>query len=129
MLLPVSIVFVGGGLGAIAREVSILLLHSYSDAFPLDIFVANVIASFVLGIVFARHKALRVSDNVLLLVGTGFAGGMSTFSTFIYGSYVEITTPGQIVPELFYVISSLAVGYSATCLGIGAATRIRQPVR
>lgn len=121
---PVFNVFVGGGLGAIAREFSMLMLGRYSTAFPVDVFVANVLASFLLGFIFGLSRAGRMSKNVTLLVSTGFCGGMSTFSTFIFGAYSEMTSPGQLGLSLLYIIASLVVGYSVTWLGLRVASRL-----
>lgn len=125
MGLPVIMIFVGGGLGAIARELSMLLLGRYSAAFPVDVFAANILASFLLGLVFGLHQKHRVSDNVTLLVSTGFCGGMSTFSTFIYGAYSEMTTPGQLGLSFLYVLTSVVIGYTVTWLGLRTATQLR----
>ncbi|MFK8251862.1 CrcB family protein [Ancylobacter terrae] len=126
MGLPVLIVFVGGGLGAITRELFMLLFGRYSAAFPVDIFAANSLAAFLLGFIFGLHQRRRASDHVTLLVSTGFCGGMSTFSTFIFGAYSEMTTPGQLGLSVLYVISSLVVGYSVTLLGLRAAAQLRR---
>ncbi|MBB3772728.1 CrcB protein [Angulomicrobium tetraedrale] len=126
MWLPVVNVFVGGGVGAITRELSMLMLGRYSSAFPIDIFAANVLASFLLGLIFGLHRAGHASNNVTLLVSTGFCGGMSTFSTFIYGAYSEMATPGQLGLSLLYVIASLVIGYSVTWLGLRVATQLRR---
>lgn len=126
MGLPVLLVFVGGGLGAITRELFMLLLGRYSAAFPVDIFAANILASLLLGFVFGLHQLRRASDNATLLVSTGFCGGMSTFSSFIYGAYSEMTTPGQLGLSCLYVILSLVIGYSFTLLGLRAATQLRR---
>jgi len=126
MWVQAVIVFMGGGLGAITREFLMLLLPQHSGAFPLDIFTANIIASFCLGLVFGLRLASRVSDEFNLLIGTGFAGGMSTFSSFIYGVYSEMASPGQLGLSIFYCISSLIVGYGAVWLGIEAAKRARR---
>ena len=126
MGLPTIIVFVGGGLGAMVREVSMLMLGRYSTAFPVDIFVANIVASFLLGLVFSLHQTHRASDNVNLLVSTGFCGGMSTFSSFVFGAYSEMTTAGHLILSLLYIIASLVIGYGAAWLGLRAAARLRR---
>jgi len=123
MLMSAALVFIGGGIGAAAREAFMLLLHQYSSAFPIDIFAANILASFVLGIVTALHRAHNVSDHVTLLVGTGFAGGMSTFSSYIYGSYSEMTTAGHMALGLLYIVLSLIIGFGAAWVGISAVPR------
>lgn len=125
MWVQAAIVFMGGGLGAVMREFCMLLLPQQHGAFPLDIFVANVLASFLLGLVTGLHRNRRVSDEFVLLVGTGFTGGMSTFSSFIYGAFSEMAAPGQLGLAMLYIVASLVAGYSATLLGIRAAKRAR----
>ncbi len=126
MGMPAVIVFVGGGLGAIVRELFMLALGRHSAAFPLDIFAANILASFLLGLVVGLHQSHRVSDKSQLLVSTGFCGGLSTFSSFIYGAYSEMTTPGQIKLSLVYIFSSLVIGYGVTWLGLRTAMQLRR---
>ena len=123
---PTVIVFVGGGLGAIVREIFMLMLGRYSSAFPVDIFAANIIASFLLGLVFSLHQTHRASDNTNLLISTGFCGGMSTFSSFIFGAYSEMTTAGHLILSLLYIIASLVVGYGAAWLGLRAGAQLRR---
>lgn len=123
--LPVIIVFVGGGLGAIVREGAVLLVGRYSTAFPIDIFAANSLACLLLGLISGLHQKGRVSDHVTLLISTGFCGGMSTFSTFIFGAYSELNTPGHLALSVLYIISSLVAGYRATLAGLTLATKVR----
>ena len=126
MWLPTVIVFVGGGFGAIVREIFMLMLGRYSMAFPVDIFAANILASFLLGLVSGFHQQHHASDNTTLLISTGFCGGMSTFSSFVFGAYSEMTTPGRLALSLLYIIASLVIGYGAAWLGLRAATQRRR---
>ena len=59
---------VGGGFGAITRDFSMLLLAPESTRLPLDILVANILASFVLGLVYGFHSRRNVSDEFSLLI-------------------------------------------------------------
>ncbi|WP_199707038.1 CrcB family protein [Teichococcus wenyumeiae] len=120
------VVFVGGGLGAIVRELFMLMLGRYSTAFPLDIFMANILACFLLGIVSSLHQERRASDGANLLLATGFCGGMSTFSSFVFGAFSETMTPGRLVPSILYIIASLVVGYGAAWVGLRSVTRKRR---
>ena len=119
-------VFIGGGIGAIAREIFMLMLGRYSTAFPFDIFMANILACFLLGFVFVRHQERPASDGENLLIATGFCGGMSTFSSFVFGAFSEITAPGHLTLSLLYIVASLVVGYGAAWLGLRTATRKRR---
>jgi CrcB protein len=72
-------VFVGGAVGAILRELFMLIVPNLADGFPLDILAANLVASLLLGFATALHSRKVVSDGVNSLLGTGIAGGLSTF--------------------------------------------------
>lgn len=72
------LISIGGALGASFRYIVVQLLHDRSQL--LSTLVVNVVGSFILGIVF-----LGVSDHeLMLLVGVGFCGAFTTFSTFSY---------------------------------------------
>ena len=50
-------------------------------------FLVNLVAAFALGLVLGLERTLRCDDSagasaLILLVGTGFFGSLSTFSTF-----------------------------------------------
>jgi fluoride exporter len=82
------LVLVGGAVGAIAREFLMLLVPTLSRGFPLDILVANVVASFLIGFSTGRHDRKIINDGWYLMVTTGIMGGLSTFSSFAYASIV-----------------------------------------
>ena len=44
------VVFVGGAVGAMLREFIMLMVPNLADSFPLDILVANLVATFLLGL-------------------------------------------------------------------------------
>jgi CrcB protein len=113
----VILVLVGGGLGSMLRVV-MLMVPNPVDGFPLDILVANLVAAFLLGLVTALHRRWVLSDDVNMLLGAGIMGGMSTFSSFVYGSAVlmQASVASAIVASI-YVLVSLAFGYVAAILG------------
>ena len=115
----VILVFVGGALGAMLREFIMLMVPNLTDNFPLDILVANLVAAFLLGLVTALHRRQVVSEDAEMLVGTGIAGGLSTFSSFAYGAVVlmSASTPSAVVASV-YVVISLVLGYIAVILGL-----------
>jgi CrcB protein len=113
----VMAVFVGGALGAMLREFTMLMVPNLVDNFPLDILVANL--AFLLGLVTALHRRQIVSEGAEMLVGTGIAGGLSTFSSFVYGAVVlmSASTASAVVASV-YVVISLVLGYIAVTVGL-----------
>jgi fluoride exporter len=125
----VILVMVGGGLGAMLREFVMLMVPNPVDGFPLDILVANLLAAFLLGLVTALHRWQVLSDDVYMLLGAGIMGGMSTFSSFVYGSVVLMhTSIASAVVAAVYVVVSLALGYLAIIVGEKLGGRARRPV-
>ncbi|MCX5571186.1 CrcB family protein [Kaistia sp. K-TC2] len=119
MINLVILVFVGGAIGAMAREFLMLGVPDLSDGFPMAILVANVVAAFLLGLVTGLHKRRAVSDDVNTMVGTGIMGGLSTFSSFVYGSFVLMSASASAAAvAIVYLLVSLVLGYGAVRLGL-----------
>ncbi len=112
------LVFIGGAVGAIAREFLMLLVPILSRGFPLDIFVANVLASLLIGFSTGRHSRKVISDGWHLMVTTGIMGGLSTFSCFAYASTVLMkASMSSALVAAAYVLISLVTGYIAVIVG------------
>jgi CrcB protein len=119
MLKLAMLVFVGGALGAMLREFAMSMVPKLSDNFPLDILVANLVAAFLLGLVTALHRRRVVSEGAEMLVGTGIAGGLSTFSSFAYGTVVLMSASiASAAVASAYVVVSLVLGYIAVAVGL-----------
>jgi CrcB protein len=72
------------------------------------------------------HGRRLISNDVNTLIGTGIMGGLSTFSSFVYGSAVLIATSvASAVVALVYLLVSLVFGYLAVVVGqrLGGKTR------
>jgi CrcB protein len=125
----IILVMVGGGLGAMLREFVMLMVPNPVDGFPLDILVANLLAAFLLGLVTALHRRQVLSDDVYMLLGAGIMGGMSTFSSFVYGSVVLMhTSMASAVVATVYVVVSLVLGYLAIVVGEKLGGPVRRPI-
>ena len=70
-----------GGLGAGARFVLDGMLWRRSVRYPVGTLVINVTGSFLLGLVTGLALAAVLPFEAQLIVGTGFLGGYTTFST------------------------------------------------
>ena len=120
------LVFVGGAVGAIAREFLMLFVPTLSRGFPLDILAANVLASLLIGFSTGRYSRKVISDGWHLMVTTGIMGGLSTFSSFAYASSVLIkASMTSALVAAAYVLISLVLGYVAVIVGmrIGGTSR------
>ena len=115
----VILVFIGGALGAVLREFVMLWVPILPRGFPLDILVANLVAAFLLGLIAALYSRKVSSDKFYALIGTGVTGGLSTFSSFAYGSSVLMarSATGAVVASA-YVVISLVMGYIAVIVGM-----------
>jgi fluoride exporter len=114
----VILVFVGGAVGAVLREFFMLIVPTPSRGFPLDILAVNIAAAFLLGLIAGLHSRKVASDEVYALIGIGMTGGLSTFSSFAYGSSELMLRSGTgAIVASAYVVISLVMGYIALIAG------------
>jgi CrcB protein len=70
-----------GGIGAAARFVLDGVIRSRATSYPLGTLVINITGSFLLGLITGLSLSALLPPAVLLVVGSGFLGGYTTFST------------------------------------------------
>ena len=81
----VTLVAAGGAIGAVARYA--LQQWLPSDSLPWGTMTANLVGSLLLGILLGAVAAgVTVSDEVVLLFGTGVLGAFTTMSAFAVDS-------------------------------------------
>ena len=84
-------------------------------------FLVNVIASFALGLVLALQESCSASRGIALLIGVGFFGSLSTFSTFAVELLNELRAGNALAAAGLALISIVAgVLAAATGYGLGA---------
>ena len=90
----------------------------------LGTLVINVSGSLVLGVFTGLFEArLRPEhDSLLLLLGVGFCGGYTTFSTFSYETFALIRD-GSWWLAVVNVVVSVAGGFVAVALAYGLSAR------
>jgi CrcB protein len=115
------LVLLGGGLGAPSRYLLDRWVQSrHRGQFPWGTLLVNLIGCLLLGIVtggLARHGW---SDRTFALLGTGFCGGLTTFSTFS-AEVVELLRGRFSRSALGYLVLSCGLGYAAVAAGYALA--------
>jgi CrcB protein len=97
-------------------------------SFPVGTLLVNVTGSFLLGLlVVAISRHAEDGDAMRLLLGVGFCGGYTTFSTFSYDT-VALMEGGAGTLAAMNVAASLALALLATLAG-AALGRVLLPVR
>jgi fluoride exporter len=110
-------VLAGGMIGAPARYLADRLVQARHDSvFPWGTFAVNMAGSAVLGFLLGAERHLGLPPVVFALLGTGFCGGLTTFSTFGYET-LRLLEDGAISEAGVNVIGSLAVGVLLAWLG------------
>lgn len=110
----------GGAAGALARYLTERLLKNASLGlqYPVGTFVANLLGAFLLGLILG--KWLEAADSNAqrwrLLLGTGFCGSYTTFSTFLF-EQLTMLREGKWPTLVGYVGLSLLLGLLAVWLG------------
>ena len=81
-MIELLLISVAGGVGAVARFVIDGLIKAHTTMrYPLGTTVINVTGSLLLGLVTGLTLAQTLPERWQLILGTGFLGGYTTFST------------------------------------------------
>ena len=111
-------VFLGGGLGSVARYWLSLKLNNFENSIPFGTLLANILGSLIIGIIFGYSaKSGVLSENHSLLLATGFCGGFTTFSTFAYENHLFIKG-GDYFGFLPYLALTFILGIAAVFFGL-----------
>ncbi len=96
---------IGGFLGAGCRFLVGNGIHH--SGFPLGTFIVNLIGCFVLGLIIPTVR--KQYPNLFYLLGTGFIGAFTTFSTFSVETFI-LLDHNQYGLAISYVLLSLFLG-------------------
>ena len=113
-MIEYAMVLIGGSLGSVCRfAMSSLIKRINVTEFPVATLLINMIGSFLIGLLTAAHPG---NFNQLLL-GTGFMGGFTTFSTFQMEN-VTLFQKKNYLMLFVYVLCSLVICILLSILGL-----------
>ncbi|MBO0873515.1 MAG: fluoride efflux transporter CrcB [Pseudonocardia sp.] len=112
--MTVAFVAIGAAFGAPLRYLIDRAVQTrHHTRFPWGTFTVNVLGSFILGLVAGAVAPGTVVDSI---VGTGFCGALTTYSTFSYET-LRLLERRAHATALANVAASIVVGLGASALG------------
>jgi fluoride exporter len=93
--------------------------RQWPGGLPWGTFVINITGSLILGFlaVWLLERAEPARRELYLLLGTGFCGGYTTFSTFEWETY-KLIRDGNWPVALANILGSVAIGFLALFVGV-----------
>jgi fluoride exporter len=121
-------VALGAGLGAVCRAgLDRSVMHRVGlTRLPWATLAVNVVGSFILGLVLGWSEQVATGTSaeqeesartLEIIIGIGFAGGLTTFSTFSWESW-SLIREGRARGMLAYAAMTVGLGLAAVALGI-----------
>lgn len=112
--MTVLLVAAGAALGAPLRYVTDRAVQAHHDsAFPWGTLAVNVVGCWLLGLL----TAMPLGADLAALVGTGFCGALTTYSTFSYETLRLVQDRAWLLAT-FNVVVTLLTGLGAAYCGI-----------
>jgi CrcB protein len=109
MFQTLALIFLGGGLGSLARFGITMGVKQFSTSvFPIATLLSNVLSCVIIGIALSVFTTKLQDNNLRMFIVVGFCGGFSTFSTFSLET-LELFRRGQFVFGAANVVVSVTL--------------------
>lgn len=109
-------------LGAAARYLlDQVVQHQHAQPLPWGTFVVNLLGSFALGVVAGLATRGGLPAQAASVLGTGLAGGFSTWSTYLWET-MALAETGALLDASVNLLGGLALGLAAAATGLALAT-------
>jgi CrcB protein len=112
-----GVVFVGGCVGGYARYVVVTAWSGGDGWFPWSTLTVNVVGAFVLAMLVVFVSEARPGRYLRPLVGTGFCGALTTFSSVVV-SCDRLFVHQRVGVAFAYLAASAVGGLVAAALGL-----------
>lgn len=100
------LVGVGGMFGGLCRfQLGKVISQKSNTAFPIGTFIINITGALLLGIL----TSIEAGDRTYLLLGDGFLGAYTTFSTFMYEGF-NLFQGNEKLNAFAYILGTLFLG-------------------
>ena len=118
-------IFAGGVIGALARVGLLQVGLPVAPAWPWATFAVNILGAFLLGYFTTRlQERLPLSAYRRPLLGTGFCGALTTFST-VQVELLKMLDVHRYGLAAGYATASMVLGYASVQLATSFARRVR----
>lgn len=116
------LIAIGGAVGSMLRYfIGTQAAQRFGPRFPMGTLCINISACFIIGFsVEFLNRHADINPAWRFLIPVGFVGGYSTFSTFEWETWMDITH-GAFWIGILYVAVSLVVGLVAVAIGSALA--------
>ena len=116
------LIALGGALGAMLRYcIGVVAAERFGPRFPVGTLTINVSACFMIGFILEYlHHHTGVNPAWRYAFAIGFIGAYSTFSTFEWEIWSDLTN-GAFWLGMLYMVVSLIAGFMAVAVGSIAA--------
>jgi CrcB protein len=122
-MLKILAVMTGGSLGAASRYSLFMIVQRLTgDGFPTGTLAANLLGSFLIGLLWSMFEGTRLTNEWRLFIFTGFLGGFTTFSTFTRET-TQLFKLGEWRTALLYLGLSNVLGIILVFCGYYVARR------
>jgi CrcB protein len=114
----VLLVFIGGGIGSVARyAMATALQRTFPGAFPVGTFTVNLLGCFAIGLAGALGlERAAISPEARTFIMVGILGGFTTFSSLAWEA-LGLLTVKDLLRASLYVGGSVFFGLLGAFLG------------